>query len=103
MRQYQAAYEGLDVSALGGVYPQVPVEVKNSFQNFKSLSLDMEAIEPPTISSATAGRTAQAVYRIVQTIEPKIGKRVQTRHQATFQFAGLGDAWIITQVVWKRE
>ena len=103
MQQYETAYETLDVDLLGSLYPSVPIQVKNSFGNFKSLSLQMDAIEGPSVDRSTAGRTASAIYRIVQTIEPKVGKSTTSRHRATFQFAGVGDAWIIVSVVWEAE
>ena len=103
MQQYQTAYETLDVDLLGSLYPSVPIQVKNSFQNFKSLRLRMEVIEGPTIDRSTAGRTASAVYRLVQTIEPKLGKSTTSRHRATFQYAGIGNAWIIVDVSWEAE
>jgi serine/threonine protein kinase len=103
MRKYEAAYESLDVPALGAIYPSVPISVKNSFSNFKSLQLEMSPIAPPEVSRSTAGPTASAVYRIVQSIEPKVGKRTVSRHRATFLFAGVGSAWIIVRVDWANE
>lgn len=103
MQQYETAYESLDVDLLGSLYPSVPLAVKNSFQHFDSLSLEMEPIEGPTVDRSTAGRTAIAVYRIVQTIDPKVGKETTSRHRATFQFAGVGNAWIIVGVKWDAE
>jgi serine/threonine protein kinase len=98
MRQYRAAYENLDVAGLGAIYPAVPLSVKNSFQNFNSLTLRMEPISGPEISRSTAGPTATAVYRLVQTMEPKVGKTTVSRTRATFLFAGVGAAWIIVRV-----
>jgi serine/threonine-protein kinase len=103
LRRYQEAYESLDVNALGAVYPAVPLSVKNSFQNFKSLDLRMEPISGPEVSRTTAGPTATAVYRVVQTVEPKVGKTTVSRHRATFLFAGVGSAWIIVRVDFREE
>lgn len=103
MRQYESAYESLDVNALGALYPSVPLSVKNSFQNFKSLDLRMEPISGPEVSRSTAGPTATAVYRVVQTVEPKVGKTTVSRHRATFVFAGVGSAWIIVRVDFAQE
>lgn len=103
MRRYEAAYETLDVNALGAIYPSVPLSVKNSFRNFKTLELQMEPIAPPAASRSTAGPTASAVYRIIQTVEPKVGKKTVSRHRASFLFAGVGTAWIIVRVDWEAE
>jgi hypothetical protein len=103
MRQYEAAYESLDVNALGAIYPSVPLSVKNSFQNFKSLDLRMETLTAPEVSRSTAGPTATAVYRVIQTVEPKVGKTTVSRHRATFVFAGVGSAWIIVRVDFQPE
>jgi serine/threonine-protein kinase len=103
MRQYESAYETLDVNALGAIYPAVPLNVKNSFQNFKSLDLRMEPISPPEMSRSTAGPTATAVYRVVQTVVPKVGKTTVSRNRATFTFAGVGSAWIIVRVDFREE
>jgi serine/threonine-protein kinase len=103
MRRYEQAYESLDVDALGSIYPAVPLSVKNSFQNFKSLDLRMEPISGPEVSRTTAGPTATAVYRVVQTVEPKVGKTTVSRHQATFLFAGVGSSWIIVRVDFQQE
>jgi serine/threonine-protein kinase len=98
VRRYEQAYESLDVNALGAIYPAVPLAVKNSFQNFKTLELTMETISGPEVSRSTAGPTATAVYRVEQTVEPKVGKTTVSRHRATFVFAGVGSAWIIVRV-----
>jgi hypothetical protein len=98
MRQYQAAYENLDVGGLGAIYPAVPLAVKNSFLNFKSLDLRLDPVSGPEVSRSTAGPTATAVYRLVQTVEPKVGKTTVSRTRATFLFAGVGSAWIIVRV-----
>ena len=103
MRRYQQAYESLDVDALGAIYPAVPISVKNSFQNFKTLDLQMEPISGPEVSRSTAGPTATAVYRVVQTVEPKVGKTTVSRHRATFLFAGVGSAWIIVRVDFQQD
>jgi len=103
MRQYESAYESLDVNALGALYPSVPLSVKNSFQNFKSLDLRMEPISGPEVSRSTAGPTATAVYRVVQTVEPKVGKTTVSRHRATFVFAGVASAWIIVRVDFEQD
>jgi serine/threonine-protein kinase len=103
MRRYEQAYERLDVDALGSIYPAVPISVKNSFRNFKSLDLQMEPISGPEVSRTTAGPTATAVYRVVQTVEPKVGKTTVSRHRATFLFAGVGSAWIIVRVDFQQE
>ncbi len=103
MRRYEQAYESLDVNALGAIYPAVPLAVKNSFQNFKSLDLSMETLSGPEVSRSTAGPTATAVYRVVQTVEPKVGKTNVSRHRATFLFAGVGTAWIIVRVDFQQE
>jgi tetratricopeptide (TPR) repeat protein len=103
MARYETAYETLDVDLLGALYPSVPLAVKNSFQNFESLTLDMQPLAGPSLDRSTAGRTATATYRIVQTIEPKIGKKTTSRHQASFQFAGIGNAWIIVSIDWNAE
>jgi serine/threonine-protein kinase len=103
MLRYEKAYESLDVDALGSIYPAVPLSVKNSFRNFKSLDLRMEPISGPEVSRTTAGPTATAVYRIVQTVEPKVGKTTVSRHRATFLFAGVGSAWIIVRVDFEQE
>jgi len=103
MRRYEQAYESLDVEALGAIYPAVPISVKNSFQNFKALDLRMEPISGPEVSRSTAGPTATAVYRVVQTVEPKVGKTTVSRHRATFLFAGVGSAWIIVRVDFQQD
>jgi hypothetical protein len=103
MRKYEAAYESLDVASLGAIYPAVPLSVKTSFQNFKSLELEMSPIAAPEISRSTAGPTASAAYRIVQSVEPKVGKRTVSRHRASFLFAGVGSSWIIVRVDWTSE
>jgi serine/threonine-protein kinase len=103
MRRYEQAYESLDVNALGAIYPAVPLAVKNSFQNFKSLELSMETLSGPEVSRTTAGPTATAVYRIVQRVEPKVGKTNVSRHRATFLFAGVGTSWIIVRVDFQQE
>jgi len=103
MRRYEQAYESLDVDTLGAIYPAVPISVKNSFQNFKSLDLQMEPISAPEVSRSTAGPTATAVYRVVQTVEPKVGKTTVSRHRATFLFAGVGSAWIIVRVDFQQD
>ena len=103
MRRYEEAYESLDVNALGAIYPAVPLSVKNSFQNFKTLDLQMEPISGPEVSRTTAGPTATAVYRVVQTVEPKVGKTTLSRHRATFLFAGVGSAWIIVRVDFQQD
>jgi serine/threonine-protein kinase len=103
MRRYEQAYEQLDVNALGAIYPAVPLAVKNSFQNFKTLELSMETLSGPEVSRSTAGPTATAVYRIVQKVEPKVGKTNVSRHRATFLFAGVGTAWIIVRVDFRQE
>jgi hypothetical protein len=103
MRRYEQAYENLDVDTLGAIYPAVPLSVKNSFQNFKSLDLQMEPISGPEVSRTTAGRTATAVYRVVQTVEPKVGKTTVSRHRATFLFAGVGSALIIVRVDFQQD
>ncbi len=103
MRRYEQAYENLDVNALGAIYPAVPLVVKNSFQNFKTLALSMESLSGPEVSRTTAGPTATAVYRVVQTVEPKVGKTTVSRHQATFLYAGVGTAWIIVRVDFRED
>ena len=103
MEQYKTAYETLDVYRLGVLYPSVPRAVKNSFQDFESLTIDMETLSGPSLDSSTGGRTASAIYRIVQTIEPKMGNRTTTRQKATFQFAEIGSAWIILGVQWESQ
>jgi len=103
MEQYKTAYETLDVYRLGTLYPSVPLAVKNSFQNFESLTIDMEALSGPSLDSATGGRTATAIYRVVQTVEPKDGQRTTSRQRATFQFAEVGSGWIILDVRWESE
>jgi tetratricopeptide (TPR) repeat protein len=103
MRRYEAAYEGLDVNALGAIYPAVPLAVKNSFQNFKTLELSLQPISGPEVSRSTAGPTATAVYRVVQTVEPKVGKTTVSSHQATFLYAGVGTAWIIVRVDFRED
>jgi hypothetical protein len=103
MRRYEQAYESLDVDALGAIYPAVPISVKNSFQNFETLDLRMEPISGPEVSRSTAGPTATAVYRVVQTVEPKVGKTTISRHRATFLFAGVGSAWIIVRVDFQQD
>jgi hypothetical protein len=103
MRRYEQAYENLDVNALGAIYPAVPLAVKNSFQNFKTLELSMETLSGPELSRSTAGLTATAVYRVVQRVEPKVGKTNVSRHRATFVYAGVGTAWIIVRVDFEDE
>jgi serine/threonine-protein kinase len=103
MRRYEAAYEGLDVNALGAIYPAVPLAVKNSFQNFKTLELSLQPISGPEVSRSTAGPTATAVYRVLQTVEPKVGKTTVSRHEATFLYAGVGTAWIIVRVDFRED
>jgi hypothetical protein len=103
MHRYEAAYEGLDVNALGAIYPAVPLAVKNSFQNFKTLELSLQPISGPEVSRSTAGPTATAVYRVLQTVEPKVGKTTVSRHQATFLYAGVGTAWIIVRVDFRED
>jgi hypothetical protein len=103
MRRYEQAYENLDVNALGAIYPAVPLAVKNSFQNFKTLELSMETLSGPEVSRSTAGPTATAVYRVVQRVEPKVGKTNVSRHRATFVYAGVGTAWIIVRVDFEAE
>jgi hypothetical protein len=103
MRRYEQAYENLDVNTLGAIYPAVPLAVKNSFQNFKTLELSMETLSGPELSRSTAGLTATAVYRVVQRVEPKVGKTTVSRHRATFVYAGVGGAWIIVDVDFKDE
>ena len=103
MRRYERAYESLDVDALGAIYPAVPISVKNSFRNFESLDLQMEPISGPEVSRSTAGPTATAVYRVVQTVEPKVGKTTISRHRATFLFAGVGSSWIIVRVDFQQD
>lgn len=98
LRRYEAAWEALDVSALGAVQRLSDGEAARVRQSMAAAQAYAMQVDVQDLQILPDGRRATAVCRVARRFTPRVGRATDQNGVSTFTLETQGDNWVIVSI-----